>query len=464
VRHAASWLAAAALAPSFLLALAACRGDGEKDAQEFRKILDATVPPAEDPAADEPLTLARAMAVANQKDERLGSTGEEYVQSLLQKNRIVANFLPTISFQPTYIIGDRPPGATTGVNESLNGIFVKRGGTLQQFEAPVVGSMNLFNGGGDVASLKSIESTIVARRELLLDLQATVMLNVAQAFYAVLRAERSVQVLTHSLEVEEARLADVSARQSQGLATALAVAQTRAQVDSTRADLVTARADVENGRHALALVVGVAAVAQPLVDTLAVPDDVGPETDFERRALEGRADLKAARAAIESADHDVDAAVAQYYPSISLDVTGFLYRESFADASKWNALLSANLPIFSAGRIEADVRLAWSRLRQAALDESAARRHALFDVQVAFENLAASRRRIQELEDQVSAAAEARDRAVDARANGLGIELDVLLAQEALQNAELALTDARFDRSVFFLALQRATGELPQGG
>src|SRR5262249_46461151 len=129
-----------------------------------------------------------------------------------------------------------------------------------------------------------------------------------------------------------------------------------------------------------------------------------------------------------------------------------------------NALLSANLPIFSAGRIEADVRIAWSRLRQAALDESAARRHALFDVQVAFENLAASRRRIQELEDQVSAAAEARARAVDARANGLGIELDVLLAQEALQNAELALTDARFDRSVFFLALQRSTGQLPQGG
>ena len=63
------------------------------------------------------------------------------------------------------------------------------------------------------------------------------------------------------------------------------------------------------------------------------------------------------------------AAFSQYYPSVSLNFNAFLYRENFDDASKWTAVLSANLPIFTAGLIHADVRDAWSGLRQAALLE-----------------------------------------------------------------------------------------------
>jgi outer membrane protein TolC len=142
--------------------------------------------------------------------------------------------------------------------------------------------------------------------------------------------------------------------------------------------------------------------------------------------------------------------VSQYYPSITLDVNAFLFRESYGAASRWNALLSANLPIFTAGRIEAEVRIAWSLLRQAALDESALRRFVLHDVATAWENLDASRRRITALEDAVAAATEALDRANDAFSLGLAVNLDVLAAQDALRQAELALAGARFDRSAFY--------------
>jgi outer membrane protein TolC len=119
--------------------------------------------------------------------------------------------------------------------------------------------------------------------------------------------------------------------------------------------------------------------------------------------------------------------------------------------------------LFSAGVIEADVRTAWSMLRQAALDESAVRRAALRDVQVAYENLVTSRRRIVELEDEVAAADEAYQQAQSAYKNGLAINLDVLNAQDQLLNAQLQLTGARFDRDVFYLDLVRATGRLAHG-
>jgi len=58
--------------------------------------------------------------------------------------------------------------------------------------------------------------------------------------------------------------------------------------------------------------------------------------------------------AARAADAGVRGAITARLPRRSC---GFLYREFFSDASKWNAILAANLPIFSAGLIEADVRI-----------------------------------------------------------------------------------------------------------
>jgi outer membrane protein len=313
---------------------------------------------------------------------------------------------------------------------------------------------------GDVANLRAAEATIAQRRELLLDLQATVLLNVAQVYYQILRSDESARVLRNTLSVQEARLADVQQQFKNGLATRLSVAQTRAQADATRVTLVQAESDVRNGRSTLALLIGVPAVTGPLADDLPVPAERLPEPEYERLALETRQDLRAARNAIDAAREGVRVAFAQYYPSVSLNVAGFLYREFFSDASKWNAILAANLPIFSAGIIEADVRLAWSRLRQVALNESAVAREVAHDVQVAYENLTSADRRIHELEDEVQAATEAFEQARNAFLNNLAINLDVLAAQDQQLNAQLQLTSAKFDRAIFYLDLIRATGRL----
>ena len=44
-----------------------CQADADRDPQEYRKVLDASVAPADDPPLDQPLTLERAMAVASSK-------------------------------------------------------------------------------------------------------------------------------------------------------------------------------------------------------------------------------------------------------------------------------------------------------------------------------------------------------------------------------------------------------------
>jgi outer membrane protein TolC len=196
------------------------------------------------------------------------------------------------------------------------------------------------------------------------------------------------------------------------------------------------------------------------VDTFPVPATSPSEAEFEALALANREDVRAAARALQAAKYNVKTAIAEYYPSVDLNLQGLLAATHYSDASKWSAALSANIPIFSAGLIEANVRTAWSQLRQAALDESASRRQAIHDVQTAYENLATTDQRIHDLDEEVNSADEAYSLARKGFRSGLATNLDVLVAQDLLLNAQLQLASARFDRTVFYLDLIRAAAQL----
>ena len=451
--------------PLFLAA--GCGVDQKKEIARYRRVLDGTAAGlAVDYQPGETLSLQRALLLANRDNERLAIEGENYLQALIEKDRAAASFLPTLGVEPSYTVADRADAGSGGAVGTIGGFRIV-GRTLQRFEAPVVSRLNLFNGFGDVARLRGARAEAERQRLLLLDQQALVLLDVAQVFFEVLRAERQAAVLESSVAVQEERVRDVAARQQAGLARPLDVSQTRAQLAATRVALVSARSDVNSGRTTLATLIGVPHVDGPL--GTAFGDELSPQSPlpslefFEEKALESREDVVAARAAIRAAEQGVHEAFSQYYPSVTLNLTGFLYRENYADASKWTAVLNANIPIFTAGQIEADVRRAWSELRQAALFESLARREALQGVRLAYENVAASRRRLADLDTQVQAAREALEQAEGSYLVGLATNLERLTAQSDLLNAELQLASEQFDHALLLLDLTRFTGRLRSG-
>jgi outer membrane protein len=442
---------------------AGCKVDQAKEVAAYRNVVDISSPAATQPApttqpdAARPVTLAEAMLLANQHNERLSIEGENYLQALINKKRAVAGFLPTVALGPSYTLSEG--------NGSANGGSGGRGSNVGGFatgstDVPVTGSINLFNGFSDVARLQSTEFTIDQRRALLLDLQESILLDVARTYYQTLKAERSVDVLTNSLAVQEARVRDMQGRAAAGVARPLDVSQTEAQASATRVSLIAARNDVRNGRTVLTLLTGAELAHSVLIDRY--PDPVtAPTTPDEllKQATARRQDLIAADAAAQAARRNVDVAFGQYYPSVSLDTNVFLYRDP-GSASDWNAILRARLPIFSAGLIEADVRTAWSLFRQAILFRSFLVRQIRQDVDLAFQNLTASDLRIAELRTQL-AAAEAAFRAADQSYNiGNATNLERVVAQDALLTAQLQLTAERFDNKVFYLDLLRATGDL----
>ena len=425
--------------------------DQKKEIASYRKIIDADVPASTQPGEAQPLALLDALRLANQNNERLAIEGENYLQALIEKKRAVANFLPTVSLSPTYSVRD--PASGTGNDPS-------GGSRDRRIDVPVTGSVNVFRGFGDVATFRAAGATAEQRRALLLDLQQSILIDVARAYFQVLRSEQSVEVLTNSIAVQEERVADIRARQRVGFAKALDTAQTEAQAAATRVTLIDARNGARRGRELLELLTAVPIGDRPLAETITAPPTTMPVESFESLGMMRRQDLAASASAIDAARRRVEAALGEYWPSISLNVSYYLSRESAPADSEWAALLSANLPIFSAGLIEADVRDAWSQLRQAKYGDSLLRRQVTQDVRVAYFDYAASRNRLDELKTQVDAAQQALAQAEDEYRAGRATNLERIVAQDQLLSAQLQYTSERYDNRVFYLGLLRACGAM----
>src|SRR3954471_18499288 len=383
-----------------------------REISKYRSILNEGLP-ENVPALEhgEELTLDRALLLANQDNENLMIRGEDFVQAMNDKDRAFAQFLPTIGVAPNYTISHNPNAGQAVVSNGVarpsgtSGGFKPAGRTLRRFEVPVTGSGNLFHGFRDMQALLAEDWTVEQRRQLMLDAQATLLLDVCRAYYQVLLAERSIDVLTQSLGAQLERVRDAQGKIDAGTGKPLDLAQAEAQAASTRVTVVQARGDAANARTLLAFLIGVKHITGPLRDDFLLPTQPVPMEELLSQAWNSREDYKAAQAAVEAATHNVDAAIGEYYPSVTLNVTGYLFRENFADASKWNTLLQVNMPIFSAGVIEADVRTAWSRLRQAALAQSLIHRQIEDEVEQSYQNYLTSSEKLRELDAQIRAAA-----------------------------------------------------------
>ncbi len=431
--------------------LAGCAVDQKKEVATYRDVLGVKSPPsAAQVEPNAPLTLTEALERANAHNEQLAIKGEEYLQALIDKKRAVAGFLPTVSLAPTYTRQENVtiPGAPSFFDQVV---------LPRTFDVPVASQMNV-NVPQNLARLRATEATAAQQRSLLLDLQSTILLDVANVYYQVLLSEAQGRVLEYSVSVEQKRVTDTQSKYEAGRARAVDVAQSQAQLSQTKVSLLKAQKDASNGRTTLALLMGVPLVAGTLSDQVTLPERLPAKEQLLDTAWQDRQDLVAAQHQVEAAVQTLQQAWSQYFPSVALDFTYFLSRESFPSEAHWVGVLRVSLPLFSAGLIHADVRTAWSRLRQAKLAQSYLSRQIDEQVTIALANLRETQRRIQETTVQANAAQKAAQQAEWEFNAGIGLNLNRLVAQDQWLNAQLSLTQARFAEKMDYLNLIRTLG------
>ncbi len=294
-------------------------------------------------------------------------------------------------------------------------------------------------------------------------LALTLAALVTQSYVGLRSLDAQVKVAKATLESRASALSIVQVRLASGLSSELDLRQAEGAQAAAAAqwvDLVQQRALAE---HQLALLVGRMDLKLAAGELEPLPLPPRPPAGLPSTLLEARPDIRQAEAQLVAANARIGVSRAALFPSISL--TGLLGGESAQLAGLlnspsriWSLGLGLNLPLFDAGRLDAQVDQATALQKQALAAYQKAIQSAFKEVNDALIVLRQGAEKDTQLDAQVTAAARVQKLAQARYQAGYSPYLEVLDSQRTLNDATLSLLRNRQARLAATVDLFRALG------
>ena len=374
---------------------------------------------------------------------------------------------------PIALSGWRPTLNLTGNltnNRTENQIFsgggvgtVTTGGITQRFQktANAQFTQPLFRGLKTWAGTSQARNQVFAQRARLQASEATVLLQVATAYFDVLQFQavaelnrNQVQVLTRQLEATQDRF-------RVGELTRTDVAQAEAAIAGAKANLVLAEGNLQQARSSYTNVVGKAPenlVQPPLPGSLPTSFDAAVAG-----AIANNPSFIASDFAAKAADDNITVVQGDLLPSVNLVGQYTRSWNTVGDNSKSEtAIAQAQLvvPIYQQGAEYSRLRQAKQTAGQQRFVADQARLDARNSATQAWENFAAFSASIESFKAQINAneiALEGTQREAEV---GSRTVLDVLTAEQTLLNSRTSLVRAQHDQFLAAHQLLSAIGKL----
>lgn len=287
--------------------------------------------------------------------------------------------------------------------------------------------------------------------------------NVSQSYYNRRLAWAQLQLARQTLTNYQRSYAFVEKQLITGSSNVLALEQARGAIESTRSEIAKRQGELAQASNALQLLLG---------SDLRLPDDQPSGSDIQGVALPPalssqillqRPDIMQAEHELQAANANIGAARAAFFPSITLtsalsasstDLSGLFS----AGSGMWSFVPNITLPIFNAGRNQANLDLAEIRQQQSVVNYEQ-------KIQSAFKEVADSLALRQSLQDQLTAQQRYLDsltitlqRARVLYQNGAVSYIEVLSAERALFTTQQTLLDLQYARQVNEITLFTALG------
>jgi outer membrane protein TolC len=435
-----------ATAAALLLAIL---GGGKRDAGAAGEV--------QAPSEGEVLTLEQAIERAQRRDERIGMADLQVTLAQHNRTRALtvlgpqASLLGTILFQPeqsfTTTVDPSQPPQNFVVTPSPQYQFVA------QINQPLY--VQEYFGRRESGTRATEQATALGHRT-----REQVAMDTTTAYYEVLKDDRRVLLARTSVDRANAQVVLARARVQAGAALKTALLQAQIDLDRYNRQVLDADGTRRVARDLLARLTGAALEVQ-LADPALQQPGVGDLEGAVALAEKGRSDLRAAQKAVEAADADLSATRARLYPYLSVGGT-YIYTSPTTifqpRADIWRVVLTATVPLFQSGREYLDVRDKESALGNAELGRDQLRKQIRNEVTRAWVTFETARRQVEVGERQVSFARENHVLVVNQFRGGTATSTDVTVAQAALNEAELNLVVAQYDREVAAAAVRFATG------
>ncbi|MEB5665905.1 efflux transporter outer membrane subunit [Klebsiella pneumoniae] len=288
--------------------------------------------------------------------------------------------------------------------------------------------------------------------------------NVSQSYFNQRLAAAQLQVANDTLQNYQQSYAFVEKQLLTGSTTVLALEQARGMIESTRADIAKRQGQLAQANNALQLLLG---SYQHLPDDSASSavdlQGVTLPPSLSSAILLQRPDILEAEHSLQAANANIGAARAAFFPSITLtsSLSGSSSELSSlfnASGAMWNFIPKIELPIFNAGRNQANLDLAEIRQQQQVVNYEQ-------KIQSAFKEVADALAQRQSLADQIAAQQRylaslniTLQRATALYRHGAVSYIEVLSAQRDIFTTRQTLLELNYSRQANEITLFTALG------
>jgi multidrug efflux system outer membrane protein len=302
-------------------------------------------------------------------------------------------------------------------------------------------------------------STEEARRTVVLTLVGAVA-----TVYVDLRAlDKQLEITQNTAKTRKETLDLFQLRFDKGIISEVDLSQAEAEYQDAMARIPDIERAIGQRENALSVLLGRNPGPIPrglTIDELVLPEvPAGVPSDL----LERRPDIRRAEQTLVAANARIGVAKSLYFPTISL--TGALGTVStslsdlFTGPSRiWNFGASANIPIFSAGRIGGEVKASESSQKQALYAYQQAIQNGFREVEDALIDRSKSKQRLDALERQVRALQNYARLARMRYDEGYTSYLEVLDAERSLFNVELTHTGSQYNMFRSLINIYKSMG------
>lgn len=305
----------------------------------------------------------------------------------------------------------------------------------------------------------------VATKEGQLNVEITVAANVAADWLTMASDKSLLEVSRETLEAGEKSLQLTESRLTNGVGTGLDVAQAQTIVQQARADIGRYETQIAQDLDALQLVVGAPVPMELRPTDLDDPSATLPVVPgaLKSTVLLRRPDVLQAEDQLRSANANIGAARAAFFPSISLTGTAGTASASLANlfappTMVWQFAPTVTLPIFTGGLNRANLAYAKAEDRLAVAQYEKAIQSAFREVNDALAVQGRIDERITAEQGLVAAADESLRLSTALYERGEDTYLDVLSAQRTLFTAQQALISLQLLAKTNIVTLYQVLG------
>lgn len=298
--------------------------------------------------------------------------------------------------------------------------------------------------------------------------QVSLIAQVATQWFTYAADRDLLAVAEDTLKSQQASLDLTRARFNGGVASELDLHQAETTVEQARSDVAEFTTTLAQARNALDLLVGAPVPEARLPKTLPMRAVAEVKAGLSSQVLLARPDVLQAEHQLQSANADIGAARAAFFPTISL--TGQAGQESSALQTLFNAASrtwlfepNVSLPIFAGGRNLANLKAAKAQRDAALAQYEKAIQSAFRDVADALARGGTIGEQLAAQQALVNASSQALTLTNARYERGADPYLNVLVAQRALYGAQQSLISTGLIRLTNAVSLYRALGG-GQGG